>query len=77
MWRTGCNIRKGILLFMLFWLRKKTENECVSSEKDESTVKSFAHRWKILGTLNHSSASSRHFVVFNLDSSDPVQQKPF
>jgi hypothetical protein len=35
LWCTGCDIRKRILLFMLFWLWKETENECVSSEELE------------------------------------------
>jgi hypothetical protein len=38
LWYTGCDIRKRILLFMLFWLWKEIENECLSSEKEEFTL---------------------------------------
>jgi hypothetical protein len=47
LWCTGCDIWKTILLFMLFWLWKKTENECLSLEEERKGVhrvaKSFAH----------------------------------
>src|ERR687890_1379939 len=38
LWCAGCNIRKRILLFMLFWLWKETENECMSSEEVEFSL---------------------------------------
>jgi len=47
LWHTGCDIRKRILLFMLFWLWKEVEREkiCIGLDEDMSShcVSIFAH----------------------------------
>jgi hypothetical protein len=36
LWCTGCDIWKGVLLFLLFWLWKETENERITLSKRSS-----------------------------------------